>query len=229
MCVFPGAAVMLAELAVEAGLPNGVLNLIHGSNVRFSIIVYQICSHHLCLPWASVYLIDPYFKAINISNWIRYNCLLLFGLSYALWGTCFYLHAQPNLSDLVLLCCYLWYHECFFLFSSFGSSLLNVDLGQEIVNAICDDDDIKAISFVGPNAVSYSLSLTLIQVAVCYHYIDVVKMYNLVTTSNSVVHIQYLLLLCCPSPLLYGLKVIQREWIKYMMSDDMLVEKWCSF
>uniref|UniRef100_A0A2N9EFB0 methylmalonate-semialdehyde dehydrogenase (CoA acylating) n=1 Tax=Fagus sylvatica TaxID=28930 RepID=A0A2N9EFB0_FAGSY len=50
----PGAAVMLAELAVEAGLPNGVLNLIHGSN--------------------------------------------------------------------------------------------------EIVNAICDDDDIKAISFVGPNA-----------------------------------------------------------------------------
>jgi acyl-CoA reductase-like NAD-dependent aldehyde dehydrogenase len=41
---------MLAELAVEAGLPNGVLNLIHGSNVRFSIIVYQICSHHLCLP-----------------------------------------------------------------------------------------------------------------------------------------------------------------------------------
>jgi hypothetical protein len=99
----------------------------------------------------------------------------------------------------------------FFFFISFGFSLLNVDLGQEIVNAICDDDDIKAISFVGPNAVSYSLSLTLIQVAVCYHYIDVVKMYNLVITSNSVVHIQYLLLLCCPSPLLYGLKVIQRE------------------
>lgn len=28
-----GAAVMLAELAVEAGLPNGVLNIVHGTNV----------------------------------------------------------------------------------------------------------------------------------------------------------------------------------------------------
>ncbi|XP_021277728.1 methylmalonate-semialdehyde dehydrogenase [acylating], mitochondrial-like [Herrania umbratica] len=28
----PGAAVMLAELAVEAGLPNGVLNIVHGTN-----------------------------------------------------------------------------------------------------------------------------------------------------------------------------------------------------
>ncbi|OMO85283.1 Methylmalonate-semialdehyde dehydrogenase [Corchorus capsularis] len=28
----PGAAVMLAELAVEAGLPNGVLNIVHGSD-----------------------------------------------------------------------------------------------------------------------------------------------------------------------------------------------------
>ena len=26
LCTFPGAAVMLAELAVEAGLPNNVLN-----------------------------------------------------------------------------------------------------------------------------------------------------------------------------------------------------------
>ena len=44
MCVytFPGAAVMLAELAVEAGLPNGVLNIVHGNNVRLLIIVYQI-------------------------------------------------------------------------------------------------------------------------------------------------------------------------------------------
>ncbi|GMI74640.1 hypothetical protein HRI_001133300 [Hibiscus trionum] len=28
----PGAAVMLSELAVEAGLPNGVLNIVHGTN-----------------------------------------------------------------------------------------------------------------------------------------------------------------------------------------------------
>lgn len=44
LCVFffsLGAAVMLSELAVEAGLPNGVLNIVHGTNVRFSIIMYQ--------------------------------------------------------------------------------------------------------------------------------------------------------------------------------------------
>ncbi|KAM3742526.1 hypothetical protein ACB098_07G074600 [Castanea mollissima] len=35
----PGAAVMLAELAVEAGLPNGVLSIVHGSNE----IVNAIC------------------------------------------------------------------------------------------------------------------------------------------------------------------------------------------
>lgn len=28
---------------------------------------------------------------------------------------------------------------------------------QDIVNAICDDDDIRAISFVGSNTVSYPL------------------------------------------------------------------------
>ncbi|KAJ4716757.1 Methylmalonate-semialdehyde dehydrogenase [Melia azedarach] len=35
----PGAAIILAELAVEAGLPNGVLNIVHGSND----IVNAIC------------------------------------------------------------------------------------------------------------------------------------------------------------------------------------------
>jgi hypothetical protein len=53
------------------------------------------------------------------------------------------------------ICCILNFF--FFCLSSFP--FLNFDLGQDIVNAICDDDDIKAISFVGPNAVSYSLVL----------------------------------------------------------------------
>ncbi|XP_027365464.1 methylmalonate-semialdehyde dehydrogenase [acylating], mitochondrial-like [Abrus precatorius] len=35
----PGASVMLAELAIEAGLPNGVLNIVHGTND----IVNSIC------------------------------------------------------------------------------------------------------------------------------------------------------------------------------------------
>lgn len=30
----PGAAVLLAELALEAGLPPGVLNIVHGAKVR---------------------------------------------------------------------------------------------------------------------------------------------------------------------------------------------------
>jgi len=44
VCVraFPGAAVMLAELDVEAGLPNNVLNIAYGSNVRLLIIFYHI-------------------------------------------------------------------------------------------------------------------------------------------------------------------------------------------
>lgn len=31
---------------------------------------------------------------------------------------------------------------------------LCIYLGQDVVNAICDDDDIRAISFVGSNTVS---------------------------------------------------------------------------
>eukprot|EP00252_Welwitschia_mirabilis_P014846 TRINITY_DN32889_c0_g1_i1.p1 TRINITY_DN32889_c0_g1~~TRINITY_DN32889_c0_g1_i1.p1 ORF type:complete len:548 (+),score=123.83 TRINITY_DN32889_c0_g1_i1:252-1895(+) len=37
----PGAAMLLAELAKEAGLPDGVLNIVHGTND----IVNQICDH----------------------------------------------------------------------------------------------------------------------------------------------------------------------------------------
>jgi len=32
----PGAAMMLAELAMEAGLPKGVLNIVHGTHVWYS-------------------------------------------------------------------------------------------------------------------------------------------------------------------------------------------------
>lgn len=32
-----GACMLLAELAMEAGLPNGVLNMVHGTNVRLTI------------------------------------------------------------------------------------------------------------------------------------------------------------------------------------------------
>lgn len=35
--VISGASVMLAELAMDAGLPNGVLNIVHGSNVSFTL------------------------------------------------------------------------------------------------------------------------------------------------------------------------------------------------
>ena len=38
----------------------------------------------------------------------------------------------------------------------FLTVLFLVDVDQDIINAICDDDDIKAISFVGSNTVSYS-------------------------------------------------------------------------
>lgn len=37
--VIAGASMMLAELAMEAGLPNGVLNIVHGTNVSFHFVL----------------------------------------------------------------------------------------------------------------------------------------------------------------------------------------------
>lgn len=34
---------MLAELAMESGLPKGVLNIVHGTNVCFQICACVIC------------------------------------------------------------------------------------------------------------------------------------------------------------------------------------------
>lgn len=33
--MFSGASMMLAELAMEAGLPKGVLNIVHGTHVSW--------------------------------------------------------------------------------------------------------------------------------------------------------------------------------------------------
>jgi hypothetical protein len=43
---FPGASVMLAELALEAGLPDGVLNIVHGTHVCHHPFSKKFC----CLP-----------------------------------------------------------------------------------------------------------------------------------------------------------------------------------
>lgn len=37
-----GPSIILAELAHEAGLPNGVLNIVHGTNVSSEFIVISI-------------------------------------------------------------------------------------------------------------------------------------------------------------------------------------------
>ncbi|XP_055819231.1 methylmalonate-semialdehyde dehydrogenase [acylating], mitochondrial-like [Solanum dulcamara] len=74
----PGACMILAELVMEAGLPNGVVNIVHGTNL------------------------------------------------------------SSTFDDLTITICSL-------------TSLI------DIVNAICDDDDIEVLSFVGTDAVSLTL------------------------------------------------------------------------
>lgn len=44
---FLGASMMLAELALEAGLPNGVLNIVHGTNVRSALNILVLL-HSFC-------------------------------------------------------------------------------------------------------------------------------------------------------------------------------------
>lgn len=60
---------------------------------------------------------------------------------------------HPLAINVSLLRCKIWHY-------------LNFDSEQDILNVISDDDDIKAISFVGPNAVSYSSIELLLRVAV---------------------------------------------------------------
>lgn len=45
--VSAGASIILAELAMEAGLPKGVLNIVHGTNVRSTHVVQLIFPHTL--------------------------------------------------------------------------------------------------------------------------------------------------------------------------------------
>lgn len=75
---------MLAELAMEAGLPDGVLNIVHGTNVGY----------------------------------VETFCTILHSLF-------FFRHLK------------IFIYTC-----------------QDTVNAICDDEDIRAVSFVGSNTVS---------------------------------------------------------------------------
>lgn len=44
LSILSGASMMLAELAKEAGLPDGVLNIVHGTNVSLILDVCISCS-----------------------------------------------------------------------------------------------------------------------------------------------------------------------------------------
>lgn len=103
----PGASIMLAELALEAGLPDGVLNIVHGTNVLlysyyhsiWSFICYFLC---LLLSFSEIPLLISMIRVtsfIDISFVMRRYKLNLFVPSV------FPFH--PHVNDHALL--WLWY------------------------------------------------------------------------------------------------------------------------
>lgn len=55
-------------------------------------------------------------------------------------------------------------------------------LWQDIVNAICDDDDIRAVSFVGSNTVSFLIMIaSLLQLMYCI-YVSVIHFMMIICT-----------------------------------------------
>ncbi|KAH7834482.1 hypothetical protein Vadar_016501 [Vaccinium darrowii] len=114
----PGPSIILAELAHEAGLPNGVLNIVHGTNLytHFNDGCKTLCTS---MP---VFSPSPeLYKAII---------------------------ADCNLRPVAaaLSNCQPWKH--------YNTILKDPDNQKEIMNAICDEDDIKAISFADSDKAS---------------------------------------------------------------------------
>lgn len=67
---------ILAELAMEAGLPSGVLNIVHGTNVRFGISnLFSTVFHLVLAP-----LLDYCFKRSGVLNIFGYSKTLIFHL-----------------------------------------------------------------------------------------------------------------------------------------------------